>query len=54
MPETLPAGAIFDLDGVVTASAHLHASAWKAMFDEYLERRAAREDLPFAPFDKGC
>lgn len=38
---------IFDLDGVVTRTADLHARAWKRMFDEYLGTRA--EDQP--PFD---
>ncbi len=41
---------IFDLDGVVTRTASVHARAWKRAFDEYLERRAAREDVPFEPF----
>ena len=39
---------IFDLDGVVTRTARLHAAAWKAIFDEYLQRRA---DPAQAPFD---
>jgi alpha,alpha-trehalase len=34
-------GLIFDLDGVVTRTAKLHAAAWKEMFDHYLEKRAA-------------
>jgi trehalose 6-phosphate phosphatase len=42
---------IFDLDGVVTRTATVHAAAWKRLFDEYLEERAAREDKPFQPFD---
>ncbi len=41
---------LFDLDGVITATAHVHASAWKRMFDEYLEARAASLDEPFRPF----
>ena len=36
---------IFDLDGVVTQTAAVHAAAWKRLFDEYLqEPRRARED----------
>jgi beta-phosphoglucomutase-like phosphatase (HAD superfamily) len=31
---------LFDLDGVVTRTARLHAAAWKALFDEFLRRRA--------------
>lgn len=41
---------IFDLDGVVTDSARLHASAWKALFDGYLRDRTAREGGSFRPF----
>ncbi len=41
---------LFDLDGVITATAHVHASAWKRMFDEYLEARAASLGEPFRPF----
>ena len=40
----LPAGVtacLFDLDGVLTQTAKVHAAAWKQMFDEYLRRRAA-------------
>ena len=40
---------IFDLDGVVTRTARLHAQAWKLIFDEFLERHAGGE--PFLPFD---
>ena len=32
--------AIFDMDGVVTRTARLHARAWKELFDEVLRRRA--------------
>lgn len=42
---------ILDLDGVVTQTANLHASAWKRMFDEYLERRAKTEGTAYDPFD---
>ncbi|MFQ5846975.1 MAG: trehalose-phosphatase [Candidatus Methylomirabilales bacterium] len=48
--DTLDA-AIFDLDGVVTKTARVHAAAWKKLFDEYLEHRAADEGKPFQPFD---
>ncbi|MFN2556471.1 MAG: HAD family hydrolase [Nitriliruptorales bacterium] len=30
---------IFDMDGVVTDTASLHARAWKRMFDDYLRKR---------------
>lgn len=42
---------IFDLDGVVTKTAAVHAAAWKRLFDGYLEERAAREGTSFRPFD---
>ena len=44
-------GAVFDLDGVVTRTAAVHAAAWKAVFDDYLERRAGEHGTPFTPFD---
>lgn len=43
---------IFDLDGVVTDTASVHATAWKAMFDSYLKECAAREGVAFEPFDE--
>jgi alpha,alpha-trehalase len=42
---------LFDLDGVLTATAGLHAAAWKRMFDEYLAQRAADSDELFKPFE---
>ncbi|MGW1881367.1 HAD family hydrolase [Streptomyces sp. NPDC001970] len=42
---------LFDLDGVLTRTAKVHAAAWKEMFDDYLRRRAEREGVPFVPFD---
>lgn len=42
---------IFDMDGVVTRTAHVHAAAWKKMFDEFLENWANRSGKPFQPFD---
>ncbi len=50
----LPAGVracLFDLDGVLTQTAKVHAAAWKAMFDAYLRRRAEALGEPFVPFD---
>lgn len=41
---------LFDLDGVVTSTADLHAKAWKRLFDEYLEHHARAHDQPFEPF----
>jgi beta-phosphoglucomutase family hydrolase len=42
---------LFDLDGVLTKTAKVHAAAWKQMFDAYLEERATRRGDPFEPFD---
>ncbi len=42
---------IFDLDGVVTRTASVHAEAWKRIFDDYLRRRAENNDDPFVPFE---
>jgi alpha,alpha-trehalase len=41
---------LFDLDGVVTRTATLHAAAWKRLFDEFLEGRAREQGHPFEPF----
>jgi len=42
---------LFDLDGVLTDTAQIHAACWKRMFDEYLCGRAARTGAAFHPFD---
>jgi beta-phosphoglucomutase family hydrolase len=43
---------IFDLDGVVTQTAAVHAASWKRLFDEYLQERAAAGGQgDFRPFD---
>lgn len=42
---------LFDLDGVVTKTATVHAAAWKRLFDEFLRRRAQRTGSAFQPFD---
>ncbi len=41
---------IFDLDGVVTDTASIHAAAWRTMFDDYLAGRPAREGEDHSPF----
>lgn len=43
--------ALFDLDGVLTDTARLHAQAWKSVFDDVLRRRAQHDGMPFVPFD---
>lgn len=42
---------LFDLDGVLTQTAKVHAAAWKRMFDGYLRERARRTGEAFVPFD---
>jgi len=41
---------IFDLDGVITKTALIHAQAWKQAFDEYLHLREKRDNEPFKEF----
>ena len=50
LPEGIRA-CLFDLDGVLTRTATVHAAAWKQMFDEYLHRRTEETGQPFVPFD---
>jgi beta-phosphoglucomutase family hydrolase len=42
---------LFDLDGVLTQTAKIHAAAWKEMFDAFLRKRAAQTGESFEPFD---
>jgi len=42
---------LLDMDGVLTDTARVHASAWKRMFDEFLQMQAERSGKPFVPFD---
>ena len=41
---------IFDLDGVITKTALVHAQAWKSTFDQYLRLREERNNEPFREF----
>ena len=50
----LPAGiaaCLFDLDGVLTQTAKVHAAAWKQMFDAFLRDRSNQSGEPFRPFE---
>ncbi|MEP6852522.1 MAG: beta-phosphoglucomutase family hydrolase [bacterium] len=49
LPESVTA-CLFDLDGVLTQTAKVHAAAWKATFDEFLE---SRDGAGYRPFDIG-
>jgi beta-phosphoglucomutase family hydrolase len=44
---------LFDMDGVLTATAKLHAAAWKQTFDAFLKQRAEARKEIFVPFDIG-
>jgi beta-phosphoglucomutase family hydrolase len=44
---------LFDLDGVLTRTATIHAAAWKQMFDGFLQAWSARAGEAFVPFDAG-
>jgi beta-phosphoglucomutase family hydrolase len=50
LPDTIRA-CLFDLDGVLTKTAKVHAAAWKSMFDDFLRRRADRTGEPLRAFD---
>jgi len=41
---------IFDLDGVVTDTASIHAAAWATMFNDFLDRRPATDGENHQPF----
>ena len=42
---------LFDLDGVLTNTAHIHATCWKKIFDEYLQARSTKIGETFRSFD---
>jgi beta-phosphoglucomutase family hydrolase len=42
---------LFDLDGVLTQTAKVHAAAWKEMFDDFLRRRAEQAGERFRPLE---
>jgi beta-phosphoglucomutase family hydrolase len=50
LPDAIRA-CLFDLDGVLTQTAKVHAAAWKQMFDAFLRTRAAQTGEKFEPFD---
>jgi beta-phosphoglucomutase family hydrolase len=50
LPDTIQA-CLFDLDGVLTETAKVHAAAWKEMLDDFLRRWAEPHGEPFRPFD---
>jgi len=46
LPDDIQAD-LFDLDGVLTQTAKVHAAAWKTMFDEYLRQRDGDDFVAF-------
>jgi beta-phosphoglucomutase family hydrolase len=50
LPEGISA-CLFDLDGVLTQTAKVHAAAWKEMFDAFLLDRSRQTGAPFRPFE---
>ncbi len=42
---------LFDLDGVITKTAEVHATCWKKMFDIFLSEHARQTGGTFIPFD---
>jgi beta-phosphoglucomutase family hydrolase len=50
LPDTIQA-CLFDLDGVVTRTAVVHAAAWKEMFDAFLRARDGDSFRPFGDDD---
>ena len=50
LPDAITA-CLFDMDGVITQTAKVHAAAWKEMFDAFLRDWSASHNQPFVPFD---
>ncbi|MEU6280928.1 beta-phosphoglucomutase family hydrolase [Streptomyces sp. NPDC047028] len=50
LPDTISA-CLFDLDGVVTKTAVVHAAAWKEMFDAFLRDYQGEQARPFDTAD---
>jgi beta-phosphoglucomutase family hydrolase len=48
LPDSIRA-CLFDLDGVLTKTALVHAAAWKEMFDDFLRERDGPNFVPFDP-----
>ncbi len=42
---------LFDLDGVITPTAAVHAAAWKRTFDAFLRERDGADAIPFSEDD---
>jgi beta-phosphoglucomutase family hydrolase len=42
---------LFDMDGVLTNTASVHAAAWKQAFDEFLKTESTSTGKTYSPFD---
>lgn len=42
---------LFDLDGVLTQTAKVHAQCWQIMFDEFLQDYSQKQQISFRAFD---
>lgn len=42
---------LFDMDGMITDTAKVHAAAWQRLFDKFLKEHAERRGEQFQPFD---
>jgi beta-phosphoglucomutase family hydrolase len=51
LPQGIRAG-LFDLDGVLTRTADVHAAAWKEAFDQVLRHWSDAHRRPTEPFDR--
>ncbi len=45
-------GVVFDVDGVLTDTARVHQTVWRAVFDDLLCRQAEATGRPFEPFSE--
>jgi beta-phosphoglucomutase family hydrolase len=50
LPDAISA-CLFDLDGVLTQTAKVHAAAWKQVFDAFLAEWSRQTGEPFRPFE---
>ena len=44
---------LFDLDGVLTRTASVHAAVWIKLFDGFLQQRVTQAGEPFVPLGGG-
>ncbi|EDX83073.1 haloacid dehalogenase-like hydrolase, putative [Synechococcus sp. PCC 7335] len=42
---------LFDLDGVLTPTAEVHAACWERLFNDFLRQYSKDKGIPYEPFD---